>query len=63
VGGVGHRRIVRRGRQPLLGGKLTELAGPISAVAERAGESHVLMNNCHADDGVRNAAQLRAMLS
>ena len=43
--------------------ELTELARPIAAVAERAGESHLLMNNCYADYGVRNAAQLRALLT
>jgi uncharacterized protein YecE (DUF72 family) len=43
--------------------ELEELARPIREAAQQAGESHLLMNNCYADYGVRNAAQLRALLS
>jgi uncharacterized protein YecE (DUF72 family) len=38
--------------------ELHELAGSARQLAERAGETHVLMNNCYRDYGVRNAARL-----
>jgi uncharacterized protein YecE (DUF72 family) len=43
--------------------ELRELAQPIAEVAHEARESHLLMNNCYRDYGVRNAAQLRELLS
>lgn len=43
--------------------ELRELAQPIAEVARHARESHLLMNNCYRDYGVRNAAQLRELLS
>ena len=43
--------------------ELRELAEPIAEVAHEARESHLLMNNCYRDYGVRNAAQLRELLS
>ena len=43
--------------------ELRELAAPIAEVAGEARESHLLMNNCYRDYGVRNAAQLRQFLS
>jgi uncharacterized protein YecE (DUF72 family) len=42
--------------------ELHELARPIAQTAAEAHESHLLMNNCYRDYGVRNAADLRAML-
>jgi uncharacterized protein YecE (DUF72 family) len=43
--------------------ELRELARPIAEVAHEARESHLLMNNCYRDYGVRNAAQLRELMS
>lgn len=43
--------------------ELRELAQPIAEVAGEARESHLLMNNCYRDYGVRNAAQLRELLT
>lgn len=43
--------------------ELRELAGQISELAGGARESHLLMNNCYRDYGVRNAAQLRDLLA
>jgi uncharacterized protein YecE (DUF72 family) len=43
--------------------ELRELAHPIAEVAHEARESHLLMNNCYRDYGVRNAAQLRELIS
>ncbi len=42
--------------------ELRELAGPIAQTAAEAHESHLLMNNCYRDYGVRNAAELRDLL-
>jgi uncharacterized protein YecE (DUF72 family) len=42
--------------------QLRELARPITEQAAQARESHLLMNNCYRDYGVRNAAQLRDLL-
>jgi uncharacterized protein YecE (DUF72 family) len=42
--------------------ELRELAQPIAERAREARESHLLMNNCYRDYGVRNAAQLRELL-
>jgi uncharacterized protein YecE (DUF72 family) len=44
-------------------GELEELARPLAELAGEAKESHLLMNNCYRDYGVRNAAQLRDLLS
>ena len=44
-------------------GELQELANAIADVAGGASESHLLMNNCYRDYGVRNAAQLRELLT
>jgi uncharacterized protein YecE (DUF72 family) len=43
--------------------ELAELAQPISELAQEARESHMLMNNCYRDYAVRNAAQLRDLIS
>jgi uncharacterized protein YecE (DUF72 family) len=43
--------------------ELAELAKPIEAVAAEARETHLLMNNCYRDYAVRNAAELRDLLS
>jgi uncharacterized protein YecE (DUF72 family) len=42
--------------------ELEELADPIAEAAERAQETHLLMNNCYRDYSVRNAAELRDLL-
>lgn len=42
--------------------ELGELAQPLAELAGEAKESHLLMNNCYRDYGVRNAAQLRDLL-
>jgi uncharacterized protein YecE (DUF72 family) len=42
--------------------ELAELARSLAPALERARESHLLMNNCYRDYGVRNAAQLRELL-
>ena len=44
-------------------GELRELAQPIRELAAEVQESHLLMNNCYRDYGVRNAVQLRDLLS
>jgi uncharacterized protein YecE (DUF72 family) len=44
-------------------GELEELANGVAQVAAVARESHLLMNNCYRDYGVRNAAQLRELLT
>jgi uncharacterized protein YecE (DUF72 family) len=43
--------------------ELKDLARPLAEVAEEVRESHLLMNNCYRDYGVRNAAQLRDLLA
>ena len=43
--------------------ELRELAAPIAEAARQARESPLLMNNCYRDYGVRNATQLRELLS
>ncbi|MFZ0039924.1 MAG: DUF72 domain-containing protein [Solirubrobacteraceae bacterium] len=43
--------------------ELAELARPIADIAGEARETHLLMNNCYTDYAVRNAAQLRDLLS
>ncbi|MEA2210449.1 MAG: hypothetical protein QOF83_397 [Solirubrobacteraceae bacterium] len=42
--------------------ELADLARPIAELAGEARESHLLMNNCYRDYGVRNAAELRDLL-
>jgi uncharacterized protein YecE (DUF72 family) len=39
--------------------EIAELAAPIVDSVEQARESHLLMNNCYRDYGVRNASELR----
>ncbi len=39
--------------------EITELATPILDTVQQARESHLLMNNCYRDYGVRNAGELR----
>lgn len=39
--------------------EIADLAAPIADTVEEARESHLLMNNCYRDYGVRNAAELR----
>ena len=43
--------------------ELEELARSISEVAAQARETHLLMNNCYRDYAVRNAAELRDLLT
>ncbi|MFZ0089859.1 MAG: DUF72 domain-containing protein [Solirubrobacteraceae bacterium] len=43
--------------------ELAELAEQIRAPASEARETHLLMNNCYQDYGVRNAAEMRNLLS
>lgn len=43
--------------------ELREWVAPIQALAETADQVHVLMNNCHGDDGIRNAWQLAGLLA
>jgi uncharacterized protein YecE (DUF72 family) len=42
--------------------ELQEWVPKIGALAERSEQVHVLMNNCYADFGVRNASQLQLLL-
>jgi uncharacterized protein YecE (DUF72 family) len=59
----GARTAAERFRYLYSNEELRELAQPIAEVALQARESHLLMNNCYRDYGVRNAAQLRELLS
>ena len=43
--------------------ELGELARPVARLAREAAETHLLMNNCYRDYAVRNAEQLREVLS
>ncbi|MGZ6574200.1 MAG: DUF72 domain-containing protein [Solirubrobacteraceae bacterium] len=43
--------------------ELAELAPPVARLAQEAAETHLLMNNCYRDYSVRNAHQLRQLLS
>jgi uncharacterized protein YecE (DUF72 family) len=43
--------------------ELEELAKPVAELASQAHETHLLMNNCYRDYAVRNAADLRDLLS
>jgi uncharacterized protein YecE (DUF72 family) len=43
--------------------ELEKLANDAAEIAGQARESHLLMNNCYRDYGVRNAAQLRELLT
>jgi uncharacterized protein YecE (DUF72 family) len=43
--------------------ELTEWAGKVASLARDAESTHVLFNNCWRDNGVRNAAQLAALLA
>ena len=43
--------------------ELAALAGPIAEHSREARETHLLMNNCYRDYAVRNADELRALLS
>ena len=43
--------------------ELAELARPVAGLAREAAETHLLMNNCYRDYSVRNAAQLRELLT
>ena len=42
--------------------QLRPWAKKLERLADQAREVHALMNNCYQDYGVRNAAELRAML-
>jgi uncharacterized protein YecE (DUF72 family) len=59
----GARTAAERFRYLYSEAELRELAQPIAEVALQARQSHLLMNNCYRDYGVRNAAQLRELLS
>jgi uncharacterized protein YecE (DUF72 family) len=56
------RTAAERFRYEYSNAELRELARPIAEHAREAKESHLLMNNCYRDYGVRNAAQLRDLL-
>lgn len=43
--------------------EMEELANELTPVTKQANETHLLMNNCYRDYGVRNAAQLREILT
>lgn len=43
--------------------ELEQLANEIAPITGQAGESHLLMNNCYRDYGVRNASELRDLLT
>ncbi len=43
--------------------ELAELGPPIAEMAREARETHLLMNNCYSDYAVRNAAELRDLLT
>ena len=43
--------------------ELAEWAGRARKLAQTASRVHLLMNNCYQDFGVRNAAQLAALLA
>ena len=43
--------------------ELAELAGQVAELVPEAAETHLLMNNCYRDYSVRNAAQMRDLLS
>ena len=43
--------------------ELAELAKPVAELAHEARETHLLMNNCYRDYAVRNADELRDLLS
>lgn len=43
--------------------ELAELAPPLAQAASEARETHLLMNNCYRDYSVRNAAELRDLLT
>jgi uncharacterized protein YecE (DUF72 family) len=58
----GARTAAERFRYLYTEDELKELARPIGEVAGEARESHLLMNNCYRDYGVRNAAELRDLL-
>jgi uncharacterized protein YecE (DUF72 family) len=59
----GARTAAERFRYLYSDDELRELARPIAEAAAQARESHLLMNNCYRDYGVRNAARLRELLS
>lgn len=60
---AGARTAAERFRYLYSEDELEELAHPIADLAQQARESHLLMNNCYRDFGVRNAAHLRDILS
>src|SRR5579875_3185562 len=43
--------------------ELEEIANHVAPAVEQAAESHLLMNNCYRDYGVRNAGELRQLLT
>jgi uncharacterized protein YecE (DUF72 family) len=55
----GARTAAERFRYLYSGREIAELATPIVDTVEQARESHLLMNNCYRDYGVRNASELR----
>lgn len=56
------RTAAERFRYEYSSSELSELAEPIAELAGEAAETHLLMNNCYRDYGVRNAAELRELL-
>ncbi len=57
------RSAAERFRYLYSGDELQELVRPIAEVAQEAGETHLLMNNCYRDYAVRNAGELRDLLA
>ncbi|HEU4975697.1 MAG TPA: DUF72 domain-containing protein [Baekduia sp.] len=57
------RSAAERFRYRYADAELEELVDPLLALAGDVAETHLLMNTCHRDDGVRNAARLRELLA
>jgi uncharacterized protein YecE (DUF72 family) len=57
------RSAAERFRYLYSGEELEELVGSLSAATLAARESHLLLNNCYRDYGVRNAFELRRLLA
>lgn len=57
------RSAAERFRYLYSGEELADLAPPLAQAASEARETHLLMNNCYRDYSVRNAAELRDLLT
>ena len=61
---AGHARTAaERFRYVYSESELAELARPVAGLAREAAGTHLLMNNCYRDYSVRNAAQLRELVT